>query len=401
MKRDPRILGYVMARNEWPLLGAAIIHALSIGVDSVVVLDHGSNDGSSIHLKGIQDAFPNRVRVLRLNDQEFFQEATTSVVGQLHGAHEFDWIYVFDADEFLLVDKQTQLKEILKGIPSHISAIRYPNQQWVAPHDLVESKMDDYFKICQRSIPNLFIDLPGDLIADEIEHGNLNYFDIPFPTKVMVRGHLSNTLSAGAHISRNSNSVNEVEIDSRLLRLAHLPFRSYRALERKAEQGKALIDAGFPFGHGWQSQLIYKLQKKSDLEEFWRAHSSSKNYASKEIGMYSSFSSEEDWEFAEVLRKAFHKLEEIQSAIDLDVTLQGQINVIEESTLPMSVSVKLVHDLIVERNELTQQRDELTQQRDELTQQRDELTQQRDELLNSTIWKATKPIRWFVDLIKP
>jgi hypothetical protein len=44
--------------------------------------------------------------------------------------------------------------------------------------------------------------------------------------------------------------------------------------------------------------------------------------------------------------------------------------------------------------------DELTQQRDELTQQRDELTQQRDELLNSTIWKATKPIRWIVNLIK-
>ncbi len=50
--------------------------------------------------------------------------------------------------------------------------------------------------------------------------------------------------------------------------------------------------------------------------------------------------------------------------------------------------------------ELTQQRDELTQQRDELTQQRDELTQQRDELLNSTIWKATEPIRWFINLIK-
>jgi hypothetical protein len=32
--------------------------------------------------------------------------------------------------------------------------------------------------------------------------------------------------------------------------------------------------------------------------------------------------------------------------------------------------------------------------------QRDEITQQRDELLNSTIWRVTKPIRWFVNLIK-
>ena len=108
MKSDLRILGYVMARNEWPLLGAAIIHALSIGVDNVIVLDHCSNDGSSRHLKGIQDAFPNRVSVLRLNGEDYFQEATTSVVGALHGAQDFDWIYVFDADGFLLVDKQTR-----------------------------------------------------------------------------------------------------------------------------------------------------------------------------------------------------------------------------------------------------------------------------------------------------
>jgi hypothetical protein len=57
-------------------------------------------------------------------------------------------------------------------------------------------------------------------------------------------------------------------------------------------------------------------------------------------------------------------------------------------------------ELTQQRDELTQQRDELTQQRDELTQQRDELTQQRDEILNSTMWRATKPIRWFVNLIK-
>ena len=57
-------------------------------------------------------------------------------------------------------------------------------------------------------------------------------------------------------------------------------------------------------------------------------------------------------------------------------------------------------ELTQQRDELTQQRDERTQQRDELTQQRDELTQQRDVILNSTIWRATRPIRWFVNQFK-
>ena len=74
-------------------------------------------------------------------------------------------------------------------------------------------------------------------------------------------------------------------------------------------------------------------------------------------------------------------------AVGFKVETQKQLNLTFLSFMKMS-------------DELTQQRDELTQQRDELTQQRDELTQQRDELLNSTIWRVTKPIRWFVNLIK-
>jgi len=379
MNKAPQILGYIMARNEWPLLGAAIIHALSIGVDRVVVLDHASDDSSSSNLKVIQGSFPDRITILRSNSESYFQEATTSVVGELVHANEYDWIYVFDADEFLLVNKEIQLKEVLRDVPAQIDVIRYQNDQWIAPYDLNESDIDSYFSICHRSIPNLFINLPGELIAEEIEGGNINYFDIPFPTKVMVRGHLSHTIAAGTHFSRMTSSNKEMEIDPGVFRLAHLPFRSYRGLERKAEQGKALTESGFPFGHGWQSQLLYKLQRKGILEEFWREHSSSKTHKSKDSKVFASFASEEDWELADVLRKAFQKLETIQTLVDSNPTSHESISAGEESVMPISMSIGLVQSLRVVR---------------------DELTQQRDELMNSTIWRMTKPIRWFINSIK-
>ena len=393
MNKVPRILGYIMARNEWPILGAAIIHALSIGVDRVVVLDHASDDSSSSNLKVIQEAFPDRLVILRLNSESYFQEAATSVVGELVQAHEYDWLYIFDADEFLLVNEEIQLKEVLRNIPAHIEVIRYQNDQWIAPYDLNESDVDSYFAICNRAIPNLFINLPGEVIAEEIEDGNMNYFDVPFPTKVMVRGHLSHTIAAGSHFSRTTSSNKEMEIDPGVFRLAHLPFRSYRGLERKAEQGRALEKSGFPFGHGWQSQLLYKLQEKGMLEEFWRQHSSSKTHKSNENKVFASFASEEDWELADVLRKAFRELETIQILSDSHSASHASNIASEESVMPISMSIGLIHGL-------SSARDELTQQRDELTQQRDELTQQRDELRNSTIWKATKPIRRFANLIK-
>jgi hypothetical protein len=56
--------------------------------------------------------------------------------------------------------------------------------------------------------------------------------------------------------------------------------------------------------------------------------------------------------------------------------------------------------LTQERDVLTQERDVLTQERDVLTQERDVLTQERDVLTNSTIWRATKPVRRVVAWIK-
>jgi hypothetical protein len=56
--------------------------------------------------------------------------------------------------------------------------------------------------------------------------------------------------------------------------------------------------------------------------------------------------------------------------------------------------------LTAERDGLTAERDGLTAERDGLTAERDGLTAERDALINSTIWKATKPVRRVVAWIK-
>jgi hypothetical protein len=56
--------------------------------------------------------------------------------------------------------------------------------------------------------------------------------------------------------------------------------------------------------------------------------------------------------------------------------------------------------LTQERDALTQERDALTQERDALTQERDALTQERDALKNSTIWRATWPLRKIRNVLK-
>ena len=51
-------------------------------------------------------------------------------------------------------------------------------------------------------------------------------------------------------------------------------------------------------------------------------------------------------------------------------------------------------------DEIMAQRDEWRQQRDQIAEDRDSITQDRDDLLDSTIWKATKPVRWVIRIFK-
>ena len=75
---------------------------------------------------------------------------------------------------------------------------------------------------------------------------------------------------------------------------------------------------------------------------------------------------------------------------------------------------KIQEVLTEQRDQLTEQRDQLTEQRDQLTEQRDQLTEQRDQLteqydalnqqykliIESTMWRATKPLRFLISRIK-
>jgi hypothetical protein len=90
----------------------------------------------------------------------------------------------------------------------------------------------------------------------------------------------------------------------------------------------------------------------------------------------------------------------IETQKQINATFLRLMNDTDELTQQRDELTQQRDELTQQRDELTQQRDELTQQRDELTQQRDELTQQRDDLLNSTIWRATKPLRTLVHVFK-
>ena len=270
---QPRILGYVMARNEWPLLGLSVMHALNSGVDRIVIIDHCSNDATREGLRVLQSFCSDKIVVYRVNDPQYLQEATTALVMALVDADSFDWVYVFDADEFVLLPLEMKLGELLSRVPPNVEAVRYELDQWVTPTDFDDLDITEYSRIRYRAVANNDTKMVGEALADEIEQGRLNFFDLPFPSKVIVRGKWAHALTAGAHLMRKETEIVEMTMDASALRVGHLPLLSQRRLALKSEQGAALIRAGFAPGHGWQSQMIYRLQIAETLDDFWRNHS--------------------------------------------------------------------------------------------------------------------------------
>jgi hypothetical protein len=267
-----KILGYVMAKNEWPLLGLSITHAISSGVDHVVVVNHESSDETAHGLVALEMYWPGKVTTISA-DGPFLQEATTALISSVVEAQFFDWIYVFDADEFILPGEGLTLAASLRSIDEECDAVRFEVHQWVSPWDFDDLDLQGYSRIRQRSVPDGSSDQSGSRLGREIESGRLNFFDVPFPSKVIVRGRNAHLLSAGAHSLRTGSPVHEKSVDPNILRVGHLPLLSRRRLGGRCEQGKALREAGFSEDHGWQSQMLSRLLESGELDAFWLRHS--------------------------------------------------------------------------------------------------------------------------------
>ena len=282
----PRILGYVMARNEWPLLGLSVMHALNSGIDRVAVIDHCSDDATREGLRALKSFYSDKIFVYRLDDPRYLQEATTALVMALVDADSYDWVYVFDADEFVLSPPEMKLGEMLSRVPLDIDAVRYEIHQWVAPTDFDDLDITEYSRIRYRAVANNFTKLTGAELGDEIEHESFNFFDLPFQSKILVRGKWAQALAAGTHLIRERVGTVEMTMDASTLRVGHLPLLSRRRLALKSKQGAALIRAGFDPDHGWQSQMIYRLDIAETLEKFWRHHSVTDDLPHESIGSF-------------------------------------------------------------------------------------------------------------------
>ncbi len=267
-----RVAGVMFVRNEWPLMAASVSNALTHHVDRLWIFDHASDDESIRGLAALCDLWGDRLVAYRLEDVPFLQGALATVALVLLRHEPFEWVYFIDADEFGLVGA-TPLRDVLGGVPADISVVRYSINNWVAPREWNDFEVERLGDVRARATANSFMSLPGEMLAEQIECGDLNYFDLTFPSKIIVRNGSTLSVGAGAHGLSDNSSPRELALEPEAFSVAHLPLLSRSRLALRVRNGQKLIEDGFDFDHGWQSQLIRRLALSGAVDEFWRRHS--------------------------------------------------------------------------------------------------------------------------------
>lgn len=100
MMERPRTLAVAMIKNEADIIAGFTAHILAL-FDELVIVDHGSDDGTSEFLAALAKG-NHRVEVLALDEPSYIQSVTMTHIlrdrPQVRGA---DWVFFLDADEFL------------------------------------------------------------------------------------------------------------------------------------------------------------------------------------------------------------------------------------------------------------------------------------------------------------
>jgi hypothetical protein len=128
-----RLAMTLMVRDEADIVGAMIDHHLAQGVDTVIVTDNGSVDGTTELL----EAYAADGRIVLHHDPEHRKQQAVTVTRMAREAateHGADWVVNADADEFWLPRSDgLTLADAFAGIPKRIQAFDVPVHDMIGP----------------------------------------------------------------------------------------------------------------------------------------------------------------------------------------------------------------------------------------------------------------------------
>jgi Glycosyl transferase family 2 len=247
--RWPGVLAMtMMVRDEEDILADNLRYHLDQGVDLVLVVDHGSSDGTQDILKEYERA--GHVRSYRVEERAYRQrERITELLRIAREEHRADWVIHGDADEFWVPAVGT-LRDVFAAVPDRYGYLVVPR------HDFVPTD-DEAAPFHQRMV---------------LRHRrSLNGRGHRLDPKVAQRPAAADVVAPGNHALIDPKLAPAPEIGA--LEILHFQMRGYEQFERKVLRNggghEAETDREPSVGIDQLTQLA--IYRRGELRDYWRA----------------------------------------------------------------------------------------------------------------------------------
>ena len=423
-----KILGIVTARNEKTLISLTVSHALMNGCSEICILVHNSDQDFKEEVTLLAKLWPNRIHVFYQEEFKYHQAIAVHAIRFLMQNQNYDWIYVFDADEFMVQSEDFNICDFLEGVPSEIQSVRYEIRNWISNYNFELKHYEEFLDIIYVSEPQS-ISYPNiSILKEKIKNNEANFFDLTFPSKIIFRTSAPYVLASGAHYLEGYRENVEISIDSKFFQIAHVPFLTKLRLLLRVEHGENLMLSEYPEVVGWQEKMLFELNRESGLDNFWEFHStkileknsdSGKPFARVDFAFRNTIGPTVKVLNELILNNTFSEVYPLKNIdisslvnfykfifkfnpeydiviVQRDIAMAERDHALVERDHVVAERDHVVAErdhVVAERDHALVERDHALVERDHALVERDHALVERDHIQKSTIWKIFRPYR--------
>jgi hypothetical protein len=197
--KTPRVNAVYVVKNEWPLLGVAISHALTHYAEKVLIIDTGSKDGIFEGIKALQSFWTDRIELFRCNQEVFDQTPLTNLLIEISKQDKADWTMVLDADEFFVHENYPEFFSKLSNTEEMWSSYAIKVMNFIVNEDHDDFNLESYQEIAYRVAGISQRQMTDDDFIERLLSGEVPLQYKNTPDKILVRNSHDIFISQGAH----------------------------------------------------------------------------------------------------------------------------------------------------------------------------------------------------------